>query len=625
MTDHVMSRTEDWQTEYQEFIMTPEAAVAEIHPGKRVFVGTGCAAPTELLKALTERATKLPDTEIVHLLTHGEAPYAEKRFSSAFRINSFFIAENVRDIIQEGLGDYTPIFLSDIPGLFSTGRLPLDVALIQVAPPDEQGMCSLGVSVDIVKSAAENAGLVIAQVNPRMPRTQGDATIHIHDIDILVPVDVPLHEVTPPATDDTTRRIGEYIAALIDDGSTVEFGIGRIPQAVTEFLKDKHDLGIHTEMFTDSIIDLIESGAVTGALKTTDRGRVTASFCMGTQKLYDYIDNNPAFAFYPTEYVNDPFVISRQHKMTAINVALEVDLTGQVCADSLGTRFYSGIGGQVDFNRGAARSPGGRAIIAMPSTVQEGKSSRIVSRLSPGAGVVTTRGDVHYVVTEYGAAYLHGKSVQERAIALISIAHPDFREQLLAEAIDAKYVRPEMRDVEGKLRVGPPELKTSLLLNDGTQINFRHIHPTDLPRMKDLLYALSQETVFYRFMAPLKQFSPKQIQDFVYVDHRSEVAIVATLPAAHGEDIIAVGRYYLNPKTNRAEVAFVVRDNWQNRGIGTFLLKTLSSVAKGHGISGFTAEVLRENKAMQSVLNKSEDKIGTQLEKDVYSYRLDFD
>ena len=337
--------------------MTADAAVAEIHPGGRVFIGTGCAQPTELVKALTARASKLPDTEIVHLLTSGEAPYADKRLASSFRINSFFIAENVRDIIQEGLGDYTPIFLSDIPRLFSSGQLPLDVALIHVTPPDEHGMCSLGVSVDIVKSAAENAALVIAQVNPQMPRTHGDSGLSVHEIDILVPVDVPLIEVHPPEPNDETRRIGEYVAALIDDGSTVEFGIGRIPQSVVEFLKHKRDLGIHTEMFTDAIIDLIESGVVTGESKSLDRGRVSASFCMGTRRLYDYIDDNPIFAFHPTEYINDAFVISQLNKMVAINVALEVDLTGQVCADSLGTRFYSGIGGQVDFNRGAARAP----------------------------------------------------------------------------------------------------------------------------------------------------------------------------------------------------------------------------------------------------------------------------
>ena len=342
---------------------------------------------------MVARAIDIPDIEIVHLLTMGEAPYARTDLSRFFRINSFFIAENVRSVIQEGLGDYTPIFLSDIPRLFASGQLPLDVALIQVTPPDERGRCSLGVSVDIVKSAAENAGLVIAQVNPRMPRTLGESFLNIYDLDILVPVDVPIIEVRPVEPDETTRRIGEYVAALIDDGSTLEFGIGGIPQAVVEFLKDKRDLGIHTEMFTDSIIDLVEAGAVSGLLKTLDRGLIAASFAMGSQRLYDFIHNNPKFTFHPSEYINDPYVISRQHKMVAINVALEIDLTGQVCADSLGERFYSGIGGQVDFNRGAARRRAAgrssrcrrRPLTQLLSQRERGRGrvSRIVSRLSP--------------------------------------------------------------------------------------------------------------------------------------------------------------------------------------------------------------------------------------------------
>ncbi|MBN1675144.1 MAG: GNAT family N-acetyltransferase [Kiritimatiellae bacterium] len=614
----------EWQARYREMIMTAADALAEVRAGQRVFIGTGCAQPTDLVNALADRAPDLPDVEIVHLLTLGEAPYATRELANYFHVNSFFIAENVRDIIQEGLGEYTPIFLSDIPGLFASGQLPLDVALIQVTPPDAYGMCSLGISVDIVKSAAENAGLIIAQVNPRMPRTRGDSCLHVNDLDILVPTDTPLLEVTPPAPDDVTRRIGSYIAGLVDDGSTIEVGIGRIPQAVLEFLKDKRDLGIHTEMFTDAIIDMIESGVISGRRKTIDREKVIASFCMGTRRLYDYIDGNPRFAFYPTEYVNDPVVIARHPKMVAINVALEVDLTGQVCADSLGTRFYSGIGGQVDFNRGAARSPGGRPIIALPATAQDGGVSRIVARLSPGAGVVTTRGDVHYVVTEYGVAYLHGKSVSERAIALISIAHPNFRERLLKEAIEAKYVRPEMADVEGKIKIRPPELRTTFVLDDGTQIVFRPIHPTDLPGMKDLFHKLSQQTIYYRFLSHMKYFSRKQIQDFVYVDHRGEVAIVGTLPEAHGEDIVAIGRYYLNNQTNRAEVAFVVADTWQNRGIGTFLLRYLMSIAKRNGIGGFTAEVLRQNRVMQAVLNKSGCQVTSELNDGVYSYRLDF-
>jgi GNAT superfamily N-acetyltransferase len=377
-------------------------------------------------------------------------------------------------------------------------------------------------------------------------------------------------------------------------------------------------------MFTDAIIDLIEAGVITGARKSVDRGKIVASFCMGTRKVYDYIDNNPLFSFHPTEYVNDPFVISQQHKQVAINVALEVDLTGQVCADSLGTRFYSGIGGQVDFNRGAARSHEGKAIIAMPSTAKNGTISRIVSHLSQGAGVVTTRGDVHYVVTEYGVAYLHGKSVQERALALISIAHPDYRAQLLKEAIEAKYLRSELADIEGKIHVGPQELRTTYLLADGTQIGFRPIHPTDQERMRDLFYNLSQQTVYYRFMSRMKRIPQKQIQDFVYIDHRNEVVIVGTLPEASGEEIIAVGGYYLDPRTNRAEVAFVVRDQWQNRGIGSFMMKFLTGIARRNGIAGFTAEVLQENRGMQSVFDKSGLKMKSRLEGGVYSYELDF-
>ena len=614
-----------WTKDYRELIATSSEAAARIKPGQRVFVGTGCAQPESLINALVERSATLVDTEIVHLLTQGDAPYADRRLTRHFRVNSFFISKNVRDVIQDGLGDYTPIFLSDIPRLFTSGQLPLDVALIQVTPPDDRGMCSLGISVDIVKSAAENATLVIAEVNPEMPRTLGNSFISVHDIDVLVPVDKPIIEVPVPEPSEENRKIGEYIAALIEDGSTIEFGIGAIPQSVVPFLTDKKNLGIHTEMFTDSIIDLVESGAVTGDRKTMDKGKITASFCMGTKKLYSYIDNNPIFAFHPTEHVNDPFVIGSQHKQVAINVALEIDLTGQVCADSLGSNFYSGIGGQVDFNRGAARSPGGKAIIALPSTAKDGTVSRIKPTLSSGAGVVTTRGDVHYVVTEYGVAYLHGKSVQERAIALISIAHPKFRAELTRAAVEAKYLRSEYADVEGKIIVGPPEFSSSHVLKDGTLLNFRPMHPTDEPRLTDLFHTLSKETIYYRFMSQMKFVQRKVIQNFVFINHRTDVAIVATVPEAHGEDIIAIGRYYLDETTNMAEIAFVVRDSWQNMGIGTALFKHLTLIARRNGIAGFTAEVLKSNRAMLRVINKSDMDITSVPTSDVYSFRIKFE
>jgi acyl-CoA hydrolase/GNAT superfamily N-acetyltransferase len=627
----------NWQDTYGSMIMTAEEAVARIRPGQRVFIGTGGAQPLHLVRALVERHRELADTEVLHSLTLGEAPYAFKELADNFQVNTFFVSANVREMIQQGYGEYTPISLFDIPALFESGRMPIDVALIQVTPPDLQGRCSLGISVDIVKSAAANAGLVIAQVNPQMPWTMGDSFVSIYDLDILVPVDEPLIETSEftftdnvrsgeisPESTDIARAIGEHIASLVEDGSTLEVGIGRIPHAVIEFLKDKKDLGVHTEVITDPIIDLIEAGVITGAQKSTDRGKILTSFAMGTRRLYDYVDNNPMFSFSPTEYVNDPFVIGQQNKMVAINTALEIDLTGQVCSDSLGTRFYSGIGGQADFNLGAGRSMDGRAIIALPSTAEKGTRSRIVASLTTGAGVVTTRGYVHYVVTEYGIAYLHGKSVQERAMALITIAHPDFREELLAKAIEYKWVRPEMADVEGRFFVGPKEVRTTMLLDDGTLVSFRAMNPTDEPATRDLFYSLSQETVYYRYMSHMKRIPRKQLQNFVYVDHRNEVAIVGTVPEAHGEEIIAIGRYYLDQKTNRAEVAFVVRDDWQKRGIGSFIMKHLATVAKRNGISGFTAEVMRDNKAMQAVINHSGMKVRSSLNAGVYHFEMDF-
>ena len=613
----------DWQTEYADVIVTAEEAVNHIAPGNRVFVGTGCAQPLALVRALVARANSLADVEITHMLTLGDAPYANKELSQHFMVNSFFIAENVREVIQAGFGDYTPISLSDLPRLFSSGQLPLDAALIQVSPPDEYGMCSLGISVDIVKSAAANAKIVIAQVNPQMPRTLGNSTIHIHDIDYLVSLDTPLIEVKWAEPDDVTRQIGQNVASLIEDASTIELGIGRLPHAVLECLKDKKDLGIHSEMISDGIIDLIECGAINGKFKTLDRGQIVASFCMGTRRLYDYVNNNPIFAFHPTEYVNSFSVIERQKKMVSINVAQEVGLTGQVSVDTLDAQFYSGMGGHIDFSRGAACSDGGKAIIVMPSTTSDGKSSLIRTYLAPGSGVGTTRSDVHYVVTEYGVAYLHGKNVQERALALISIANPKFRADLIREAVKAKFVRPEMAEVDNFV-VGPQELKTSLLLEDGTQIGFRAIHPTDEPRIRDLIYGLSSETLYNRFMTHTKWLSREEVQNFVYIDHRNEVAIVGTLPEAFGEDIIAVGRYNLDPKTNRAEVAFIVEDTWQGRGIGSFLLEHLITVAKRNGIAGFRAEMLPGNKAMESVFQKSGCKVKSQLKGDVTFFELDF-
>jgi len=620
-----MTRAVEWQERWAEKILTPERAIEQIKSGDSVFIGTGAAAPQTLIEALTANAGRLSDVDIYHLLTLGEAPYVDPKYRNSFRLNTFFIAANVREAVLEGRADYTPIFLSEIPGEFSTGRIGLDVALVETSPPDESGFMTYGVSVDIVKAAVENARLVICEVNDQMPRTTGDTLVHVNEVDYLVPSSRPLPEFLLPEADETIRRIARYIADLVEDGSTVEFGIGRIPQAVAEFLVDKRDLGIHTEMFTDSLLDLIKRGVVTCSQKSLNRGKVVATFCMGSRELYDFVHNNSFIEFHPSEYVNNPAIIAQHRNMVAINVALEVDLTGQVCADSLGTRFYSGFGGQVDFVRGAARSEGGKAIIALPSTAKDGRVSRIVSVLSPGAGVTITRADVHYVVTEYGVAYLHGKSVQERALALISIAHPKFRNELLREAKKLHFVREEQQE----LRIGdqeyPEELVHRATLVDGTEVLFRPIKPTDDKPLRDMLYSLSPQSIYYRFFQPLTKFSFSYRQQFVNVNPKEELAIVGCIPSPEGEQIIAVGRYIQEPGSDMAEVAFLVHDEWQNKGIGTHLLHFLADVARRNGLKGFRATVLKDNQAMLNVFHSSGYEIQTKLEEDVYLIKFYFD
>jgi acyl-CoA hydrolase len=408
-------------------------AVSAVKSADRVFIHGVAAAPHVLIDALVDRAAELRDVEIVHLHTEGEAPYAKPEHAESFRVNAFFVGSNVRQAVNRGDGDYIPVFLSEIPALFRKGVLPLDVALVHVSPPDSHGFCSLGVSVDIARAAVDCAKVVIAQVNPRMPRTLGDALLHIKDIDATVEVDVQLPQVYPPKLSDTDRAIGRHIAELIENGATLQMGIGSIPNAVLASLDGHKDLGVHTEMFSDGLIHLVEKGIVNGRKKIKHPGKIVAGFVMGTQRLYDFVNDNPQVLMLDIAYVNDSGVIRRNPKVTAINSAIEVDLTGQVCADSIGTRLYSGVGGQMDFIRGASLSEGGKPIIALPSQTARGES-KIVPFLKQGAGVVTTRAHVHYIVTEYGVANLYGRNLKQRAKALVEIAHPDHREHLEREA-----------------------------------------------------------------------------------------------------------------------------------------------------------------------------------------------
>lgn len=593
-----------WQQKYQSKLSTPERAVKKVRSGQRVFIGSGAAEPQLLVNALADRGTELSDTQITHILTLGVAPYADPKLKDGFRHNALFIGPNVREAVAEGRADFTPVFLSEVPRLFRRGKLPIDVALIQVSPPDEHGYCSYGVSVDVTKAAAESAFHVVAEVNPNMPRTLGDCFIHINDIDVLVPSDMPILEADHGEGDEIAMRIGQHIAELIQDGSTLQLGIGTIPDAVLASLDGKKNLGVHSEMISDGVIDLVEKGVINGSCKNIHAGKIVASFAIGTRRLYDFIDNNPMCEFHPSDFTNDPFRIAENDRVVAINSALQVDLTGQVCADSLGTYFYSGIGGQVDFIRGASRSDQGRPIIALPSTAGDGSISRIVPTLTPGAGVVTSRGDVHYVVTEYGIADLHGKTIRERAMALIHIAHPDHREQLMEEARNRKLVYADQEAVSGTGDMDLHSYERKFTAANGWPIHTRPIRPTDEDMMRDLFYACSAETLYHRFFTKMRSMPHRKLKKFVNVDYEKNMALVSVTHEDEHEMIVAVGRYSVDKSSNSAEVAFIVRDDWQGQGLGVSMFHQLLEVARKRGIMNFTADVLHDNARMLHIFHK---------------------
>ena len=546
------------------------------------------------------------DTELLNVLTMGVAPYTELRYAERFRANAFFIGHGLREAVGQCRADYTPIFFSQIPAMFRSGRIPIDVALIMVSPPDEHGFCSLGVSVDVTRAAALSAQILIAQVNADMPRTLGDSFLHVRDIHYLVEYDEPLLEwpvITHP--DETTRRIAEQVASLISDGDTLQLGIGHLPDAILSSLGDRKDLGIHTEMLSDGVMHLVEQGVITGRRKTLHQGKIVSSFAAGSRDLFRFLDNNPEIEMYPSDHTNDPRVISQHDNLVAINSAIEIDVTGQAVADSLGEQLYSGMGGHADFMRGAALARGGKPILALPSTAltPDGLRSRIVPFVQPGAGVITTRGDIHYVVTEYGVAYVHGKSMRERAMSLISIAHPDFRSELLHAAKRRKLVYANQILLTAKPY--PAELEEELTLADGRELMVRPIRPDDEPMIKGMFYSFSEQTKYLRYHGTLKSLPHNRLQVFCNVDYDAEMALVVT----HGEgghtEIIGVGRYLTTPDTRTAEMAFVIRDDWQRQGLGTHLFQRLAEIAIRSGIRQFHADVLPENSGMLKIFHRS--------------------
>jgi acyl-CoA hydrolase/GNAT superfamily N-acetyltransferase len=595
----------DLKRRYPHKVVSAAAAVSKIKSGSRVFIGTGCGEPQQLIKAMVDDSS-IQDILVYQMLSSTFSRFVDdESFRRRFSLKLFFISKSMRKAAFEGKIDYIPAYLSQIPRLFASQRIGLDVALVQVSPPDKFGYCSLGVSVDITRPGLEHAALVIAQVNPRMPRTWGDSFVHVDEIDWLVPFEEPLVEMMATVkNNEITRRIGIFVSQLVDDGDTLQIGFGHLPHAVLQYLDNKKDLGLHTQLITDGLLPLFEKNVITNKKKTLLPGRVVTSLCMGSEKLYKYVDNNPAFYFRSSEYVNDPTVIARNDHLVSISSALEVDLTGQICSDSMGYLFYSGIGDQVDFLRGSSMSNGGFSIVALPSTAQNGAVSRIVPHLSEGAGVATTRGDVNFVITEYGIAELQGKGIFQRVMELAQIAHPKFREELIAVAKKRHYIFADQLPPSTEDLLFLEAYKSALKLKNGKTAEFRPLLPSDEFAYRNFFYSLQEKTIYMRFFYRMRTFSHEVVQKhWASVDYRKNMSIIGLVQKGGHKAIIAIGTYAYDQE-KRAEIAFVVREDYQRMGIASYLLAVLEKIARENDYTQFSATVLRENKAMIQVFKK---------------------
>jgi acyl-CoA hydrolase/RimJ/RimL family protein N-acetyltransferase len=586
-------------------LLTPEESVKKIHNGSRVFIGTGCGEPQRLIKAMVEDLS-IQDIIIYQMLSSTLSNYVnDKNFLSRFSIKLFFISVLMRQSAFEGKIDYIPVYLSQIPQIFENHEIGLDVALIQVCPPDKHGYCSLGISVDITLSGMKNADVVIAQINPQMPRTWGDSVVHIDEIDFLVKYEEPLLESLPGIKNQqVVERIGHYVNMLVDDGSTLQIGFGHLPDAILPYLADKKDLGIHTQVITDGLLPLFRDKVITNRKKNYLPDRVVATLCMGSKALYDYVDNNPMFYFKSSDFVNDPNVIAKNDNFISISSALEVDLTGQICSDSKGYLFYSGIGDQVDFIRGSSMSKGGFSIIIIPSTAQNGAISRIVPHLSEGAGVATTRGDIDIIVTEYGIAEMGRKSIFQRVMELAQIAHPKFRKELIRQAKKRHYIFPDQLPPTSQDLLFLDSYHYSMKLANGKRVEFRPLLPSDEFESRHFFYSLQEDSIYYRFFNKRKVFSRKMLQQqWAEVDYRRNMTLIGLMQLGKRKQIVAIGSY-AEIGNDAAEVAFLVKEELHGMGIASFLLTSLETIAKENHYKQFTATVLAENRKMLKVFQK---------------------
>ena len=617
-----------WKELYPDKFVSEDRVFNNIRRGNRIFIGTACGEPQYLVRAMIKYVESHPksffDAEVFHVWSLGVAPYTNEKFKKNFRHNSFFIGDNTRDAINNGLADYSPLFFTQIPKLFKRRLVPIDVALIQTSPPDKNGYMSLGVSVDVTKAAVENASLVITQTNPNMPRIHGDTFLHIKDVDFVVPHEEPLLEYEDKVSSGIAQLIGKYVARIIEDGDTIQVGYGSIPNAILLNLAQKRHLGVHTELLSDGIVDLMKNGVIDNTKKTIDRGKTIATFCMGTKMTYQYVHDNPCIEFRQVDYTNNPLIIAQHSNITAINSALQIDLTGQATAESIGRTFYSGVGGQADFMRGALLSPGGKTILALQSTAEDETISRIVPFVSEGVGITLTRGDIQYVVTEYGIAYLHGKNIRERAMELICIAHPKFRPWLIEEAKKFNLIYKDQAFISEKGGKYPEDLELYKTIKNGVEVLLRPVKISDEPLLKEFFYSLSDKSLYRRFISERMDMPHERLQEFVVIDYTKEMFILAIKKMDNKEEVLGLGQYSIYEDSLTAEAAFLVRDEWQNMGIGMELLSYLTYLAKKDGLSGFTAEVLRENTAMLHLFESMGFDIDKQSDSGMFELKMKF-
>jgi acyl-CoA hydrolase/RimJ/RimL family protein N-acetyltransferase len=616
--ENPMRSLSDWQKLYPDKFADEAVIFSHIRRGDHIFVASGCGEPQYLVRAMVNYVDSHPkaffDTEIIHVYSFGIAPYTDPKFKRNFRHNSFFVGNNTRGPVNQGLADYTPVSLSDVPALIRSGAVRVDVALVQTCLPDEHGYMSLGISVDMVKTATDRASIIIAQVNSEMPRVHGDGFIHIKDVAFIVPHNEPLLELPGIAMNETTQRIGNHVASLVQDGDTIQVGYGGLPNAVLANLFNKKHLGVHTELLSDGLVDLIKAGVIDNSQKTLNPGKTLAAFSMGKKSTYEFLHDNPSILFRTIDYTNNPLNIAQQNNM----------VTGQATSDSIGGTFYSGVGGHHDFMRGALLAKGGRTILAMKSTATNNTISRIVPSLRESAGVTLNRGDVRYVVTEYGIAYLHGKNVRERAMSLIAIAHPTFRPWLIEEAKKRGIIYPDQAFIPGKRGEYPEDLETHRTTKTGLHLFLRPVKISDEPLLKDFFYSLSEQSLNRRFLSVRRDIPHERLQDFVIIDYTREVMIMAVVGPAENELIAGVGQYAIDEESHTAEVAFAIRDKHQNLGIGQEMLSYLTYLAKREGLLGFTAEVLSDNRPMLHVFEKGGFDIIKKHDGGVYNFQMTF-